>query len=105
VDNDLSSYQAVSDKIYSAAKATHSYFINNGSVPLLSCSEFSLATYHDSNNACRGANMLDMMYSAQADGLEAQGILDRSMFWTWKMPYGGSHEEAWSIQHYLVNKK
>jgi hypothetical protein len=33
--------------------------------------------------------------------MQAQGINDRSLFWTWKMPYGGSHEAAWSVQNYF----
>lgn len=32
---------------------------------------------------------------------QAQGINERSLFWTWKMPYGGSHEDAWSVQNYF----
>lgn len=101
VDNDQDDFALVSSQIHDAAAKSHSNFLSNTSIPLQGCSEFSLATYHDSNNACRGLNMLEMMYSAQAEGFEAQGINDRSLFWTWKMPYGGSHEAAWSVQSYF----
>mmetsp|Transcript_15951 Transcript_15951/g.26731 ORF Transcript_15951/g.26731 Transcript_15951/m.26731 type:complete len:440 (-) Transcript_15951:290-1609(-) len=101
VDSDESGFAAVTEQIRAAAASSHSNFLSNTSIPLQGCSEFSLATYHDSENACRGFNMLEMMYAAQADGFEAQGILDRSLFWTWKMPYGGSHEAAWSVQSYF----
>lgn len=104
VDTDTDAFAGVTDMMISASKSSHAFFINNGSVPLVACSEFSLATYHDSNNACRGVDMLDMMYDAQADGFDAQGMLDKSMFWTWKMPYGGSHEDAWSLQNYLARR-
>jgi hypothetical protein len=49
--------------------------------------------------------MLDMMYSAQAEGFAKQGMDDMAMFWSWKMPYGGSHEDGWSIQNYFKKKK
>jgi hypothetical protein len=62
----------VTEQIRTAAAASHSNFLSNTSIPLQGCSEFSLATYHDSNNACRGPNMLQMMYSAQADGFEVR---------------------------------
>ena len=147
IDTDKAAFAAVTSQIRASAAASHSNFLSNGSIPLQGCSEFSLATYHDSNNACRGLNMLQMMYSAQADGfevfmvssyvtmlcatchgcvcasnacskqqrccgydtcilclhvmLQAQGINDRALFWTWKMPYGGSHEAAWSVQDYF----
>lgn len=104
VDNNEEDFQSVTNSIREAAASSHQFFSSNGSVPLLSCSEFSLATYHDSNNACRGQNMLDMMYQAQADGFEAQGILDNAMFWSWKMPYGGSHEAGWSLQKYFSRR-
>lgn len=70
VDTDESAFAAVTSQMRSAAAASHSNFLGNSSIPLQGCSEFSLATYHDSNNACRGLNMLQMMYSAQADGFE-----------------------------------
>lgn len=101
VDTNDDSFAAVAAQINEAAMNSHSNFLNNGSIPLQGCSEFSLATYHDSDNACRGLNMLQMMYTAQAEGFEAQGIEERSMFWTWKMPYGGTHEAAWSVQSYF----
>jgi len=101
VDTSSESYAEVVSNMYASAATSHSFFISNGSVPLVGCSEFSLATYHDSNNACRGYNMLQMMHDAQAEGFAAQGMQDKSLFWTWKMPYGGSHEDAWSLQNYL----
>lgn len=70
VDTDESAFASVKDQIRGAAAASHSNFLSNTSIPLQGCSEFSLATYHDSNNACRGFNMLEMMYSAQADGFQ-----------------------------------
>jgi hypothetical protein len=105
VDTDPEAFASIQSSIYSAAASSHQFFISNGSVPLISCSEFSLATYHDSNNACRGIDMLDMMYSAQAEGFAKQGMDDMAMFWSWKMPYGGSHEDGWSIQNYFKKKK
>lgn len=98
---DPDAFAVMGEQMAAAAAGTHAYFAANGSVPLLACSEFSLATYHDSNNACRGRDWLDLMYHAQADGFAAQGIADRAVFWTWKMPYGGSHEAGWSLQSYL----
>lgn len=67
VDNDDASFKALADTINTAAASSHANFINNGSIPLIGCSEFSLATYHDSNNACRGQDMLDMMTQAQVN--------------------------------------
>jgi len=98
---DPAEFGAMVDGMYAAASSSHAFFSSSGSVPLLACSEFSLATYHDSNNACRGRDWLDVMYSAQAAGFEAQGFGDRVMFWTWKMPFGGSHEAGWALQDYL----
>jgi len=74
VDTDQDAYTAVSNQLHAAAAASHSNFLSNSSIPLQGCSEFSLATYHDSNNACRGLNMLQMMYSAQAEGFEVRGL-------------------------------
>lgn len=101
VDNDPEAFASVTNQMKEAAASSHKNFLSNTSIPLQGCSEFSLATYHDSNNGCRGLNMLEMMYSAQAEGFEAQGINERSLFWTWKMPYGGTHEAAWSVQSYF----
>lgn len=104
-DTSEAAFGAVKDTIYSAAATSLGAFTNNASIPLLACSEFSLASYHDSNNACRGYDMLDMMYDAQAQGFILQGVQDRSMFWTWKVPYGGSHEDGWSLQNFLRKKQ
>lgn len=104
IDNDATAFSSLTEHMYEIAATSHAFWISNGSVPLIACSEFSLATYHRSNNACRGPNMLDMMYGAQASGFESQNMLDRSMFWTWKMPYGGTHEAAWSLQNYFQRR-
>ena len=101
VDNDDEAFASVNNQMKEAASSSHRNFLSNTSIPLQGCSEFSLATYHDSDNACRGLNMLQMMYAAQAEGFESQGINERSLFWTWKMPYGGTHEAAWSVQSYF----
>jgi hypothetical protein len=85
--------------MYEKGATSHIYYINNGSVPLIACSEFSLATYHDSAQACRGIDILGVMYDAQVKGFEAQKLYD-AMFWTWKMPYGGTHENGWSLSKY-----
>ena len=41
------------------------------------------------------------MYDAQVAAAASQG-LHATFFWTWRMPYGGSHEAAWSLKHYLT---
>ncbi len=85
--------------ISDGAKSSHSYWLDNG-IPLVSCSEYSLATFPASNDACRGDSVLDGMYQNQVKGFSAQG-LEAAFFWTWRMPYGGSHEWGWSLKHYL----
>ncbi|GMI21744.1 hypothetical protein TeGR_g221 [Tetraparma gracilis] len=79
---------------------SHEFWISEGTVPMISCSEYSLATFENSNVACRGDTVLSAMFNAQKQSFEDQG-LEAAWFWTWKMPYGGSHEYAWSLKHYL----
>ena len=70
-------------------------------IPRLACSEWSLATFDQSARACRTTAALDSMYYTQTT-LMAQANVT-SFFWTWNMPYGGWHEAAWSLKHYLTS--
>ncbi|GMH88601.1 hypothetical protein TL16_g11200 [Triparma laevis f. inornata] len=82
------------------AESSHSFFFDNGTIPLVSCSEYSLATYDTSEAACRGQSILDAMFLGQKKSFKDQGLFG-AFFWTWKMPYGGAHENAWSLKKFL----
>ena len=78
-------------------------FTTNGTIPMIACSEFSLATFYNSNNACRGSDILQLMYDSQMAGMGSQGLF-ASFFWTWRMPFGGTHEYGWSLKHFLTGQ-
>ncbi|GIQ81942.1 hypothetical protein KIPB_002989 [Kipferlia bialata] len=90
----------IHDIVWDTAEYTHTYFVANGTVPMVACTEYSLATLNLSNTACRSKPILDEMYYNQLLGFEEQGLY-ASFFWTWRMPYGGTHEYAWSLKYYL----
>ena len=90
----------ITSLISEGASNSHQFFFDNGTIPLVSCSEYSLATYDLSASSCRGSTILSAMHVEQADGFESQGLYG-AYFWTWKMPYGGTHEEAWSLKNFL----
>jgi hypothetical protein len=114
---------AIKEIVTDGCATSHEFWISEGTVPMISCSEYrcvrpgpitratpaqapltfcsrSLATFENSNVACRGDTVLSAMFNAQKQSFEDQG-LEAAWFWTWKMPYGGSHEYAWSLKHYL----
>jgi len=95
-----SGLDAISSTIIDGAKSSHEFFFADGSIPLVSCSEYSLATFDRSEQACRGATILKSMFDNQATSFEKQGLYG-AYFWTWKMPYSGAHEEAWSLKNFL----
>ena len=90
----------INDIVVSEASSSHAWLITQSDVPQIACSEYSLATFCNSNDACRSKNILKLMYDSQHEGFENQGLV-AAFFWTWKMPYGGSHEASWSFKHYL----
>lgn len=92
--------KAIDSIVIDGAKSSHEFFFANGSIPLVSCSEYSLATFDRSEQACRGQTILKSMHENQATAFEKQGLYG-AYFWTWKMPYGGTHEESWSLKNYL----
>ncbi|GMH95071.1 hypothetical protein TrST_g1564 [Triparma strigata] len=91
---------AIQEIIKDGAAESHKFFFDNGTIPLVSCSEYSLATYDTSNDACRGQAVLNAMFQGQKDSFREQGLFG-AFFWTWKMPYGGTHEDAWSLKKFL----
>mmetsp|Transcript_5953 Transcript_5953/g.11279 ORF Transcript_5953/g.11279 Transcript_5953/m.11279 type:complete len:463 (-) Transcript_5953:46-1434(-) len=91
---------SITSLIGDGAVSSHQFFFDNGTIPLVSCSEYSLATYDLSASSCRGSTILTAMHDEQAKGFENQGLYG-AYFWTWKMPYGGTHEEAWSLKNFL----
>ena len=91
---------SINSFIADGAVNSHQFFFDNGSIPLVSCSEYSLATYDLSASSCRGSTILTAMHGEQAEGFKNQGLYG-AYFWTWKMPYGGTHEEAWSLKNFL----
>ena len=44
------------------------------------------------------------MYEYQIEGYKTQG-LESVYFWTWRVPYGGVHEDAWSLKFYLTGER
>jgi hypothetical protein len=74
---------------------------DSATVPLVACSEWSLATFPHSRQACRGADALGAMFEHQTAAFQASGLV-ATYFWTWRMPFGGSHEQGWSLKHHLT---
>jgi hypothetical protein len=59
----------------------------------------------NSARACRGDTLLCAMYESQEAGFDfdQDGFsLVARFFWTWRMPFGGTHEAGWSLKHFLT---
>ena len=75
----------------------------SASVPVvkLVSGEFSAATYHNSRRSCNDVSGLRDSYTRQViAGAEANIEL---MYWSYKMPYGGTFRQAWSFTQLMYN--
>ena len=43
------------------------------------------------------------MYTAQLEAFEAAGMAH--FFWGWRMPFGGVHEQTWSLKYHLTGAR
>lgn len=66
---------------------------------IVSIGEFSHATYNISSVADRTEETLKTMFKTQIEQCNHNNI--ECFFWTWKMPYGGCHQDAWSLEYFV----
>jgi len=65
-----------------------------------SCSEWSLSMHRNDTQSCPAAHSKQIMYEEQVKSLKDAGF--GQYFWGWKMPYGGWHEDKWSLKYHLT---
>ena len=61
--------------------------------------EFSTSTHHRVRHACNDIETLKASYLAQVDAAQRANV--ELYYWSYKMPYGGAFQSAWSFSQLM----